>query len=115
MKALESPDRRCGWTIELEGEPVGELDQPIQDDMFWVSYRVQAPPESPVWDDDPWNHARFEFRSKRTGQLVSGAFAGGSAPFVRDGRVNLRALRLPARSRWQSFMTALFGRRQRSR
>ena len=114
MRALE-PQRRCGWTILLDGKAVGELDQPVQDDMFWVSYRVRAPPESPAWEDEHWDHARFEFRSKATGQRVSGALAGGSAPFIRAGRVSMRALYLPPRSRWRSFWAALFGRAPRAR
>lgn len=83
--------------------------------MFWVSYRVQAPPESPVWEDEPWEQVRFTFRSKASGARVSGAFAGGSAPFVRDGRVTMRALALPPRSRWKSLWAALFGRGRQPR
>lgn len=113
MRALD-PQRRCGWTIELDGQAVGELDQPVQDDMFWVSYRVQAPPDSPVWEDELWNHAHFTFRSKANGQRVTGAFAGGSPPFVRDGRITMRALYLPSGSRWKSLWAALFGRRRQT-
>ena len=92
--------RRCGWDIELDGEHVGVLDQPLFEDMFWCSYRVQPNSgDASVYDDRLWETTRFEFRSRATSELVEGAFVGGSPPFVQDGRVNMRRLYLVPHSR----------------
>ena len=63
--------------------------------MFWDSYAVvggfPARISSTLLDEGLWNECRFTFRSRRTGDAVTGAFCEGP-PFIRDGRVSMRAL-----------------------
>ena len=70
-------------------------------DMFWDSYAVvggsPARISSTLLDEGPWNECRFTFRSRRTGDAVTGAFCEGP-PFIRDRRVSMRALYLPEHS-----------------
>lgn len=90
--------RSDGWYVELAGVRVAELTDAQWSDMFWDSYAITAIPgdgTSPIFDDDNWRYCRFKFRSRRTGELVSTAFAGRLPPIVRDGRVVIRGLYLP--------------------
>jgi len=79
--------------VMLDGVVVATLSDRIVTDMFWRSYRIEPlGTATAIADDDLWNRCRFVFRDPSTGQICSSGFAGGKAPFVRDGRVLLRAL-----------------------
>ena len=92
--------RTDGWWVELDDAPVGELYDPRFVDMFWHSYAVRslAGGESNLADDRLWQACRFTFRSRGTGTVAPAAFAGGSPPYVQDGRVLMRGLHLLPRS-----------------
>jgi hypothetical protein len=112
---------RCdGWYIELDGNLVGELSDARFEDMFWYSYAVEeivTAGRSPIFDDDLWNACRFKFRNRHTGEVVEHAFCGGSPPFVRDGRVLMRALYLEpntaAERLWLRILSLVLKRRRR--
>lgn len=89
--------RNDGWDIELDGRVVGQLSDPRFEDMFWFSYAVTAENEgggdaSPIADYTLWGQCRFRFRSQASGTVALHPFPGGGPPFVRDGRVLMRAL-----------------------
>jgi hypothetical protein len=89
--------RLDGWYVELDGTPVGELSDARFEDMFWYSYAVNeigTAAGSPVYEDGLWNACRFTFRHRFSGEVVNEAFCGGKPPFVRNGRVLMRALYL---------------------
>ena len=91
--------RADGWYVELDDQRVAELTRVNFEDMFWDSYEVSANTydDAPqIRDDALWAAARFCFRNRRTGELVATAFCGGTAPFVRNGRVRIRGLHLRA-------------------
>lgn len=93
--------RDDGWYIELDGNLVGELSDARWSDMFWDSYAVTEHPiseSSALRDDTLWSHCKFTFRNRSTGEVVATAFCGGTPPFIRDGRVLMRALYLPPSS-----------------
>jgi hypothetical protein len=111
--------RRDGWYVELDGAPVGELDDARSEDMFWDPYAVTASPGGAVIHDDSlWNAGRFTFRSRSAGEVVETALCGGRPPFVRDGRVLLRGLYLAPRGPAQRALLRLLsplGPRSRGR
>ncbi len=79
--------------VLLDGVVVATLSDRVVTDMFWRSYRIEPTADaSAIHDDDLWDRCRFAFRDPRSGQVCTAAFVGGKAPFVRDGRVCLRAL-----------------------
>jgi hypothetical protein len=91
--------RADGWFVELDDKRVAELTGVRSEDMFWDSYEVASNSHddgSQIRDDALWHACRFSFRNRRTGELVATAFCGGTAPFVRDGRVRIRGLYLRA-------------------
>lgn len=80
--------------VLLDGRLVGILTDRRFVDMFWFSYALE-PRDIAVLDDELWGHCRFHFRDPATGRVCTGAFPGGRAPFVRDGRVMVRAMCFP--------------------
>ncbi|MBN8460433.1 MAG: hypothetical protein J0M04_21600 [Verrucomicrobia bacterium] len=44
------------------------------------------------WIDDLWEKCAFEFRDPKTGIVCPSGFVGGTRPYVRNGKVHLRAL-----------------------
>ena len=91
--------RADGWYVELDDMRVGELTGVDSEDMFWDSYEVSTKTYddgSQIHDDAFWQACRFSFRNRRTKELVATAFCGGTAPFVRNGRVRIRGLYLSA-------------------
>jgi hypothetical protein len=79
--------------VVLDGVVVATLSERVPDDMFWRRYRI-APFEgsAAIYDDELWNRCRFTFRDPMSGKVCACGFAGGKAPFVRDGRVRLRGM-----------------------
>ncbi len=111
---LSNFGRASGWYIELDGKRVGELVDPQWADMFWDSYTVRAWSDV-LRDDTLWNDCRLSFWSQQTGERVTGAFAGGSPPFIRDNRVGMRGLYLTPSSRLESWLVDLYLLRRRLR
>jgi len=106
--------------VMLDGVVVGVLTDRVWTDMFWRSYRIEPVGSGgEIYDDKLWDSCRFMFRDPATGQVCDGAFAGGRAPFVRDGRVSVRALyfdrprRSPAPVNIPSAQALPFHRRRR--
>jgi hypothetical protein len=89
--------------ILLDGAPVAILTDRTVVQGSWTSYRIEPVGDSmAIYDDDLWKKSRLTFRDPLTGELCTSGFVGGTAPFVRDGRVLLRALYfglVPAASR----------------
>ncbi len=79
--------------VLLDGEVVATLTDRVFADMFWHSYRIERAGSSTAIDDDSlWDRCRFTFRAPATGMVCTSGFVGGLRPFVRDGRVSLRAM-----------------------
>lgn len=85
--------------VLLDGTVVGVITDRHQVEMFWFSYALE-PLDVRVLDDGRWERCRFHFRDPPTGRVCIGAFPGGRAPFVRDGRVLIRALYFCRRPGW---------------
>lgn len=84
--------------VLLDGGVVGIVTDRRQVDMFWFSYALE-PLDARVLDDGRWGRCRFHFRDPVTGRVCTTAFVGGSPPFVRDGRVLIRAMYFTCRRR----------------
>lgn len=90
--------RSQGWDLELAGQVVAHLDEPRQEDMFWVSYRVTPTTDDAelatrllteaFWRGDDWTH--LTFRSRALG-LAADPFPSID-PLVAPARVNMRGL-----------------------
>lgn len=82
--------------VLYEGQAIADLSDRKFEDMFWHSYAIT--PRTPaarqlIENDDLWNRSAITFRDPRTGDLCTTAIpAGGSFPFVRSGRISIRAL-----------------------
>ncbi len=87
-QARELDEPFCAEVL-LDGRVVGVLTDRVWTDMFWRSYRIEA---TEALDDALWNECRFTFRDPATGRVCTSGFVGGTAPFVRDGRVWLRSM-----------------------
>lgn len=82
--------------VILDGAVVGTVFDRRVTDMFWASYQVEpAGASEAIFDDELWSQCRFAFRDPATGAVCTSAFPGGKAPFIRDGRVLLRAMYFP--------------------
>ena len=77
--------------VLLDGAVVGRLTDRVWVEMFWASYRLE-PLDPVVCDDQLWNRCRFTFRDPVTGRVCKDAFVGGTPPFLREGRIFLRAM-----------------------
>jgi hypothetical protein len=76
-----------------DGVAVATLSDRVITDMFWRRYRIEPIGDAKaIYDDELWNRCRFAFRDPESGQVCTSGFVGGKAPFVREGRVHLRAL-----------------------
>mgnify|MGYP001430150568 CR=1 FL=1 len=81
--------------VLLGDRVVARLTDRIVTEMFWRSYRIEAVDEAGqkvIQDDALWERCAFDFRDPKTGIICVSAFVGGSAPFVKDSRVSLRAI-----------------------
>ena len=79
--------------VVLDGVAVATLSDRVSSDMFWRSYRIEpVGGATAIQDDELWEQCRFTFRDPVSGQICTCGFAGGRRPFVRDGRVRLRAM-----------------------
>ena len=91
-KELDEP-----FSVEVlyQGEAVAYLSDREFVEMFWRDYRIQ--PSSPeakeiIENDDLWDDRAFDFRDPVSGDICTSAIVGGSRPFVRNGKISLRAL-----------------------
>lgn len=89
--------RRYGWTIEVDGKPVGQLAYVRWnvDSQFWHEYRMQL--ESNEWealrsDADAWAAPRVALRNKRFHDVVITEFLVSPRP---DGIVMVRLASVP--------------------
>lgn len=64
-------------------------------EMFWREYRIDprsAEAKKVIENDDLWDECVFDFRDPVSGNICTSGIVGGSRPFVRDGKISLRAL-----------------------
>ncbi len=81
--------------VYLDDKLVAHLSDREFTEMFWRDYRIEpASPEGKVLieNDSLWETGRFHFRDPATGDLCKCGFVGRSSPFIRDGKISLRAL-----------------------
>jgi len=96
MRTFESNyGRDLGWFVVKEGVAVAALVEPLREDQFWHSYRVEALegslPEY-IFEPEFWHAADLVFRNRATGEVVRDAFAGDSTPTTERPRVTMRSL-----------------------
>lgn len=81
--------------VLYQGEPIADLSDRDSIEMFWCRYRIEprsAEAKEIIENDDLWDACVFDFRDPATGNICTSGFVGGSRPFIRDGRISLRAL-----------------------
>lgn len=81
--------------VLLDGRPVAMISDRVVTEMFWRNYHISAislEDEAIIADDRLWEECRFSFRDPNTSRICQTGFAGGTAPFIREGRISLRAL-----------------------
>lgn len=92
--------RLGGWIVHLDGEPVGVLDDPAWEDMFWVSYRLQITTDDPSlaaemathawWIEGPGVHAVYHSAAGLAIEPIDHALVGTEP--VGPSRLNMRGL-----------------------
>ncbi len=89
--------RDFGWDVLVDGLHVATLTAPEPVDMFWVGYRVE-PKGGAFRDDEPlrfvegWSRPGVLYRNRETGEIVTGAFAGGEPQADASSHIAMRAL-----------------------
>jgi len=81
--------------VLYQGDAVADLSDRDFVEMFWREYRIDprsAEAKEVIENDDLWDECAFDFRDPATGNLCSSGFVGGRRPFIRDGKILLRAL-----------------------
>ena len=81
--------------VVLDGTAVATLSAREITEMFWRRYRITPLSHEAaaiIADDALWEQCKFTFRDPASGRVCRAGFAGGSAPFVRNGHVSLRGL-----------------------
>lgn len=81
--------------VIYQGQAVADLSDRRFVDMFWYEYLIQARSKefkTLIRDDDLWDSCQFSFRDPCTGLICTSGFVGGGKPFVKEGRILLRAL-----------------------
>ena len=81
--------------VLYKGEAVADLSDRDFIEMFWREYRLEprsAEAKEIIENDDLWDEGVFDFRDPASGNICTSGFVGGSRPFIRDGRISLRAL-----------------------
>lgn len=81
--------------VLLDGKCVATLSDREVTEMFWRRYKITPRNHEDaalIANDSLWEQCRFTFRDPKSGMTCRTGFAGGAAPFVRDGRVSLRGL-----------------------
>lgn len=88
--------RDLGWFLEKDGEIVAALVEPQLEEMFWHSYLVEGIEGKPLpdflFDPQFWHNTDLVFRNRGTGEIIRGAFAGGTPPTQATPRVAIRGL-----------------------
>lgn len=98
-----SQDRKRGKELDepflaevlYQGEPVADLSDRDFVEMFWREYRIEprsAEAKEIIMNDDLWDECVFDFRDPVSGDICTSGFVGGRRPFIREGRISLRAL-----------------------
>ena len=96
--------RTAGWFVEKDGRCLALLSEPIDEDMFWVSYAIKPLSDDPVeceavMNEEFWREQDLQFRNVKFNVYAKHAFPALN-PFVEPGRVNMRALYLPIKPAW---------------
>jgi len=99
--------QNSGWFIEQDGIVVGELHEPIIEEMFWASYRiVPISGGDSLFRRELWENEDLKFRSISMGEYAPLAFAGGCES-LSEGRILLRGAYLVPKSRTEAFFVYL--------
>ena len=81
--------------VLYQGVAIADLSDREVIEMFWIEYQI-VPRSSAakvlIENDDLWVGCVFDFRDPVSGDICTSGFVGGSRPFVRDGKVSMRAL-----------------------
>lgn len=91
--------RDYGWYIELNNHIIGELQNPVQIEMFWESYKI-IPKDENYKDllnsSNFWLNQDLKFRNKGLDKYANFAFPGGISTENKslNGQVAMRALYL---------------------
>ena len=81
--------------VLYHGDAVADLSDRGFTEMFWREYRIYPRTDEAKYiirNDDLWEACAFEFRDPKTGFVCTSGFVGGTRPYVRNGKVHLRAL-----------------------
>ena len=81
--------------VLYQGEAVADLSDREFTEMFWRDYRIEprsAQAKKIIENDDLWDECVFDFRDPASGSICTSGVVGGSRPFIRGGRISLRAL-----------------------
>lgn len=81
--------------VLYSGEVVADLSDRVLSDMYWRNYRIDPRSDKAraiISNDALWEECAFTFRDPKTGRVCSDGFVGEAKPFVKDGRISLRAL-----------------------
>jgi hypothetical protein len=108
--------RNAGWIVELRGEPVALLSDPIPVDMFWFSYKItplttDEVVKSELFSEAFWSDAEslgLVWRSREFGDVVD-AFPAAS-PFSSPDRLTVRGLYIvtPRQKPWDHLILWLW-------
>ncbi len=94
--------RTLGWIVELDGQPIAELEDYAPDSMFSYSYKIVCKSESDkliAYDPTRWDECDFDFVNCVTGERVSDALAVNGPEYIHNGRISIRALNLWPRNK----------------
>jgi len=90
--------RSEGWDVELDGRAIAYLDQPVWEDMFWVSYRITPSTDDAAlavrllteefWRGEEWLNMRALYLTTDTPDLPESAARGDPPPRPAGGLIH---------------------------
>ena len=81
--------------VLYKGEVVADLTDRDFAEMYWRDYLIEPrslEAKEIINNDDLWDESAFDFRDPVSDDICTSAFVGGNRPFIRDGKISLRAL-----------------------
>ncbi len=81
--------------VIYQEEVVADLTDRKFVEMFWREYRITPRSESSlklIKNDDLWEQCLFKFRDPETNRICETGFAGGTKPFMCEGKIQIRGL-----------------------
>jgi hypothetical protein len=96
--------RECGWFVEADGRKIARLTDPMYEDMFWITYRlepltVDAEDRALLHSAEFWHSEKPVYGNCEFGEVAPNALAGGSPAeltkrLMETGRISMRGLYL---------------------